>query len=286
VTVSPVTNFPGDAIALATWQASSGTWNVTGYDQRAVMGRERRLVAGANISLTEANDTVTVAAAVSSFDPMDMTHDIVIDKPGSDLSATTPAGYATVTIGTGPCTGVGEAAGGSDVVGHRVETGEVAGDGCYLVARGENDSPYYGDISGSATFQPFQFRGRLRLVDTMEQKAFLGLFSETTSSASVTDGVYLEYDPAIGSNWQCTVRTGGSATRVNTGVAATTDYVTVEVRATVPDSVTCSVGTTTATVVATFPSAVHFGWYNETTGTVAQGLVVSDVRRKVTGLNR
>ncbi len=93
-----VTGFPADGIPLQTWSAINGVWDPTGDDQRAVLSRERKLTAGANILLTESADSVTVAAA-GGFDPMDMTQDIVIDKPGSDANHAVPPGYALVAVG-------------------------------------------------------------------------------------------------------------------------------------------------------------------------------------------
>lgn len=279
-----VTSFPTDSIPLATWSASSGAWDTTGTDQRAVLTRERKLIAGASILLTENADTVTVAST-AGYDPMDMTQDVVIDKTGSDANQTVPAGYALVNI-SGSCTSDTEAGSGNDVIGYRPQTAAATGAGCYLVARGAGSTAYYPNITAAASFRVFQFKARLRMLDTAAQKAYFGLYASTAAGAGSTDGVYLEYDPAIGANWQCTVRNGGSATRVNTGVAASATYATMEVSATISGTLACKVGGVTVTNSATFPGTTWFGFYNETTAAAAKQIAISDVRRKVTGLGR
>jgi hypothetical protein len=98
--------------------------------------------------------------------------------------------------------------------------------------------------------------------------------------------VYLESDPGIGPNWQCTVRNGGASTRTNTGVAASTSYATLEVSATISGALVCKVGGVAVTTTAAFPTATWFGFYNETVANSAKQIAVSDVRRKVTGLSR
>jgi hypothetical protein len=286
VQATPITGFPMDAIPLATWSATNnGAWNPTGTDQRAVLSRERKLTAGANILLTESADTVTVAAISGGFDPMDMTQDIRIDKPGSDANQPVP-GYALVSVGADPCASATEAGSGSDIIGYHPQTGAATGEGCYLVAQGSGGAAFYPDIASAASFHVFQFKTRLRSLDTAGQKAYFGLYASTAAGAGATDGVYLESDPGIGPNWQCTVRNGGASTRTNTGVAASTSYATLEVSATISGALVCKVGGVAVTTTAAFPTATWFGFYNETVANSAKQIAVSDVRRKVTGLSR
>lgn len=58
-----VTQFPSNVIPLATWNATNGTWDAAGADQRAALSLGASLAAGANITLTEGSGTITIASA-------------------------------------------------------------------------------------------------------------------------------------------------------------------------------------------------------------------------------
>ncbi len=151
------------------------------------------------------------------------------------------------------------------MIGYRPQTDAVSGHGCYLVAQGTGGAAYYPNITASGAFRIFQFKTRLRLLQTAAQKAYFGLFA-STAAAAAPHGAYLEYDPAIGANWQCTVRNGGSLTRTDTGVAATASYATLEVSATISGTLACKAGGVTVTTAAAFPAAPWFGFYNADSG--------------------
>src|SRR5262249_41685084 len=104
---------------LATWNATAGTWDGTGRDERAMLSAGRTFTAGANIQITESGNNVTIAQITSnsqvtggsgnptgSSNPLDMTEfnrTIVF----GELGWLTPAPYGTSSacIGTGVYTG-------------------------------------------------------------------------------------------------------------------------------------------------------------------------------------
>jgi hypothetical protein len=62
-----VTQFPPDSIPLGTWTATSGVWDQTGTDNRAILTAGRSFTAGPNVSISEAGSNVTIAASLSTI---------------------------------------------------------------------------------------------------------------------------------------------------------------------------------------------------------------------------
>jgi hypothetical protein len=62
-----ITQFPPDSIPLANWTATSGVWDMTGTDARAILTAGRSFTAGPNVSITEAGSNVTISASLSTL---------------------------------------------------------------------------------------------------------------------------------------------------------------------------------------------------------------------------
>lgn len=61
-----ITQFPVDAVPLAVWTATNGTW-MSGSDNLALLSEGPSLSAGANVTLTQTGNSVTIAARLATL---------------------------------------------------------------------------------------------------------------------------------------------------------------------------------------------------------------------------
>ena len=227
------------------------------------------------------------ATSGGGFDPLDMTKYTHVYSDGVKTDFY-PVGWsvfqqdgATVCGGGGGVTSAGEATGIS------YDTGATSGNYCtiFKAARDGAAGTAFSDFVSAANFHAFDFRTRLNLPSIVSVKGYWGVFASVTA-ADPTDGVFLEFDPNGGwtnaGNWQCTVRNGGTSTRTDTGVAATTNYITARVWATASGTLNCSVNGTAVSTAATFPAATFVGGRAVTETTSAKTVTLSNMRLQIT----
>lgn len=269
--------FPSDSLPIYEWGASSGAWAASGTDARAILSRERKLVAGANITLTADGDSVTVAST-ASYDSMDMTRELFDTWILGTNSL--PEGW----YGSAQCIGNGSTAGTQGPIATTFIT--AASTDAYCILYMNNNLGAGGsrwpDFVSSANFKAFTYKAQIRLTTTADVAHRFGAFASSSADAQ---GVYLEHASATSANWRCVVN-DGTATATDTGVAASTSVVTLTISATAAGTLTCAVGATSVTAVDTFPAATFWGMATKTTPALNKGFDIAAPRILFTGLSR
>jgi hypothetical protein len=217
---SPVIAFPADSIPLAFWNATSGVWDPSGADTRAVLSTPRSFAAGPNITITETASKVVISADSATGSGTELQHhkngklaaveSSSVDAGALRLGAAIPAGNALLTLGA-PLAG-GHASG--TALGMNAPAG-FTGD---LVNGMIGDASVFrvtpsGEIilPGSASWSSAE----LRLAADSAETAFVGNASTTAGSS-----LRIFVAGADASN-QVRVGTGSAASLVVNGVGKT-----------------------------------------------------------------
>ncbi len=290
-TAGPITQFPVDSIPLATWNATSGVWDPTGSDARTILSGGRTFTAGPNIQLTETGDNVTITALISTplssggsgssglYNPTDMTEfdrTIVFADWGFN---TAPFGYS------GGCVGLGVRPG---VAGETTPPSWLgSGNPCVLFyPAGGSGHPFVDFLSGST---PLASTLAARFAGGTGGTAGPGdLYVGWSSAADGTVANFVGLRYLASSNvWQCLIRSGG--TDVSAGTMASTPdsaYHTFVVNSsTTPNTVSCKIDGSPATVTGTIPSSA---WYAVlgTSGTPLTYFSALEERIQILGISR
>jgi len=263
--VSPISQFPVDSLPLATWNATSGTWDPAGTDERAVLTGGRTITAGANIQLTESGDNVTIAAVLGTpevsgsgsgsgtYNPLDMTEfdrTIVFGEYGYN----TYAPYSP----SASCVGIGASAGvGGETVG---STWLAPGNPCVLYyPGGAGGHPFVDFISGST---PLAYTLKARVAagsgsTSAPSNVYVGWSS--ANDGTVNNFVGLRY-LATADVWQCVIRSGGTDLAASTmaSMPDTAFHTFVVTGGTTPNTLTCQIDGSAQTSSATIPAS---NWY-------------------------
>lgn len=298
--VNQITQFPVDSVPLAIWNATSGIWDPTGTDERAVLSGGRTITAGSNIIITESGNQVTISATVAN----------PADSPSSGTTAppATGSGYDPLKIsdfdrsyvfsefgysGAVPWA-FGSACGGSP--GTPGARGEIRGLGwtvgngsCFVYYAGGGGIPYpIADfLSGSSPLTSALVvrysRGNASSLGDGDH--YIGWSGST--NGPVNDFVGIRY-LASSSVWQCVIRAGG------TDVAATTlpasgdgEIHTFTVSSgSAANSATCRIDFAVQTVSGTIPANPWYGLMGTTVSAGASFFTTIEARIHIAGITR
>ena len=291
--VSLVTQFPVDSVPLATWNATSGTWDATGTDERTILSGGRTFTAGPNIQLTESGDNVTITAVISNsqtsgggpvnpYNPLDMTEfdrTIVFADYGTTLPA--PFDPSASCIGLGVRPGVaGETTGPQWL---------AANNPCVLFYPGGNGGHPFIDFISGLTPLAYTLSARFAGGPQGGTSAGPGNFYIGWSSAddgTVNNFVGLRY-LASSNVWQCIISSGGSDLAANTmaSIPDTAFHTFVVTNGTTPNTVSCAIDGSSQTSSATIPAA---SWYSVlgTNGSPTTYFTAIEERIQILGISR
>lgn len=283
ITASGVTAMPFTATPIYEWAATGSGWDATGVDARATLRRERVLVEGANITLIQTADTVTVSAAASGsgYDPMDLTSE-VFDTWAIETGYY-PLGWYMSEVPGSQCGGSVAPSGQDPVLGTYNAPGSLNGY-ClaYHAARSQASGSRFTDLVSASNFRAFDYVARVGMSSTSDIILRFGVFASDTANPQ---GLYVEYNSSVGPNWRCVVN-DGSATATDSGVAAATAVVSMHLSATAAGTLSCKVGATTVTATDTFPAAAFWGIQVQTLTASGKSFVLGSPRLKFSGLTR
>jgi hypothetical protein len=251
---SPVTQFPLDSLPLASWNATSGSWDSSGTIVSTAVSAGRNFTAGQNVTLAQSGSNVTISAA-SGYNPPDMTvltRNYAFAEEGSSAAAPWSVLSATCSSSPGTAGVAGEPSG--------VGWGSTANP-CFVYYPGSSGSgafPIADFISGSSpktyTLAGRYSRGNSSGVGTGDH--YIGWSS---AQNGVSNFVGIRYLNSAG-QWQCVIRSAGadvtSQTIAVTPNAAVHTFTVSNGGA--ANSLTCSIDSTSQTAAGTIPAA---SWY-------------------------
>jgi len=254
-----ITQFPVDSIPLMTWNATLGTWDAAGTEQRAILSAGRSFSAGSNVTLTQTGNNVTISASGSGSgggsSAVDMT---VFDKTHIfaefGFSGAAPWAYTGAS-----CLG---AVGTAGVSGEPVGLGFTASNAaCFVYYPGAAglSLPFVDFASGSApafhTLIGRYSRGNSNGLGTGDH--YIGWSS--AKDGTVANFIGIRYSASSGL-WQCIIRAGGSDVAAQT-ISSTADAAVHTFSVTnggLANSVTCMIGSASSTVTGTIPANSWF----------------------------
>lgn len=290
-TAYPVSQFPADSVPLATWNATSGTWDPTGADFRSILSGGRTFTAGQNIQITESGDNVVIAQITSNsqvssgtslapYNPLDMTEfDRMIVFGEWSYATPAPFGYSSRCIGGGNVPGGPGEVTGPDWLG--------PGGPCVLY--------YPASIGGPHPFSDF-LSGSSPLAYTLEARFVGGSGSpgpgnfyigwSSADDGTVNNFVGIRY-LASGNVWQCIITSGGNDVIANT-MATTPDgafHTFVVTSGTTANTVSCKIDGTGQTSSGTIPASSWFSIVG-TNGTPGSYFTAIEERIQILGISR
>jgi hypothetical protein len=302
-TLNTITQFPVDSIPLAVWNATAGTWDPTGTDDRALLSGGRTVTAGENIIITESGNNITIAATVANpadapaaptsgstsgsgtaYDPTNMTvidRDYVFAEFG--VTGGAPWGY------TGGTCGIDIATPGT--AGEPAGLGWLAtGDACIVFYPGASGGylPMKDFISGSAPLT-WSLKGRYARADR-NSAAYAGDHYIGWSSArdgTVANFVGIRFLNSAGV-WQCVIRSGGADVAAQTiPIAPDAAVHTFAVSGgSSANSVTCGIDTATQSATGTIPASSWYGMMGTNVATGYSTFTTIEARIHIAGLAR
>ena len=255
---SSITQFPVDAIPLATWNATMGSWDSAGTIVSTTVSAGRTFTAGQNVTLVQAGSNVTISATApnTGYNPLDMTmfdRTYVFAEAGTSASAPWSVISANCTSGAGTAGVAGEAAS----VGW-----SASGNACFVYYPGANGSGAYAiaDFLSGPTPKTYTLTGRY----ARGNSAGLGTGDHYIGWSSAQDGTVTNFVGirylASASQWQCVIRSAG-ADVASQAIAVTPDaafHTFVVSNGGVPNSVTCNIDSTSQTTVGTIAAASRY----------------------------
>jgi hypothetical protein len=291
-TVNPISQFPVDAIPLAVWNATSGTWDPIGTDERTILTGGRTFSAGQNIQLTQSGDNVLIAAVTSSsqvsgsggpiaaYNPLDMTQfnaDIVFGDYGWIYQS--PFGESPNCAGTGTRTGVaGEVSAPYWLGGNN--------NPCVLFYPGGGGGHPFTDFLSGATPLAYTLEVRFAAGGSAPGPANFYIGWSSDDDGTVNNFVGLRY-LASSNVWQCLISSGGADLSANTMASApdTSFHSFVVTNGTTANTVTCSIDGSAQTASGVIPPST---WYSVvgTSGNPTTYFNAIEERIQILGISR
>jgi hypothetical protein len=255
---SGITQFPVDAIPLASWNATTGAWDSTGTVVSTAVSAGRAFTAGQNITLVQSGSNVMISAntANTGYNPLDMTmFDRTYVFAEAGMSAIAPWSVISANCTSG--------AGTAGVAGEPGSVGwSASGNACFVYYPGANGSGAYAitDFLSGSNPQTYTLTGRY----ARGNSAGLGTGDHYIGWSSAQDGTVANFVGirylASASQWQCVIRSAGSDV-ASQAIAVTPDaaFHTFAVsNGGVANSVTCKIGSMSQTTVGTITAASRY----------------------------
>lgn len=299
--VTQITQFPSDSIPIAVWGATSGAWEVSGTDERAVLSGGRTFVAGSNIIITEAGNLVTIAATVANpadtgtggsggatggttggFNALDMTSfDRAYIFSESGYLGTSPWAFSS-GCGAGP--GTQGARGEVQGLGWQVGNGGT----CQTYYAGGSGRPYpLSDFLSGSSPLPASIVARYSRGNADNLGAGDHYIGWSAAYDNHDTFVGVRYS-AIDAAWQCVIRNAGTDVTA-TAIPSFPDtavHTFMVSTGTAANSVTCKIDNATQTVIGSIPSHSWFGILGTTIAAGASGFTTIEARIHISGIAR
>jgi len=256
---SAITQFPVDAIPLASWNATAGAWDSTGMVVSTAVSAGRNFTAGQNVTLLQSGSNVMISANTQNtgFNPLDMT---MFDRAYIFAEAGTSA-IAPWSVISANCT---SGAGTTGVAGEPGSIGwSASSNACFVYYPGANGSGAFAitDFLSGLTPKTYTLTGRYARGNSVG----LGTGDHYIGWSSAQDGTVANFVGirylASASQWQCVIRSSGSDV-ASQAIAVTPDaafHTFVVTNGGVANSVTCNIDSTSQTTVGTIPAASRYG---------------------------
>ena len=295
--VNQITQFPVDSIPLAIWNATSGIWDPTGTDERAVLSGGRKITAGSNIIITESGNDVTISATVAN--PADSS------GSGTTTPPATGSGYdplkmsdfdrsyvfAEFGFNGGAPWGFGAACGGHNgtdgVNGEIGGLGWSASNGNCFVFYPSGGIPVLDFLSGSS---PLAYRLVARYSRGNATSLGVGdhyIGWSSSKSGPVDAFVGIRY-VASASIWQCVIRAAGADVASSTipEVADAAVHTFSVSGGGSANSATCQIDSAVQAVSGTIPANHWYGLMGTTVTAGASYFTTIEARIHIAGMTR
>jgi len=285
---SGITQFPVDAIPLASWNATAGIWDSTGMVVSTAVSAGRNFTAGLNVTLAQSGSNVTISASSPpppvGYNPSDMT---MLDRTYVFAEAGTSAAAPWSVISANCISGAGTAG----VAGEPGSVGwSASSNACFVYYPGANGSgafPITDFLSGSNP-KTYTLTGRYARGNSVG----LGTGDHYIGWSSAQDGTVANFVGirylASASQWQCVIRSAGSdvASQAIAGTPDAAFHTFVVSNGGVANSVTCNIDVTSQTTVGTIPAASRYGVMGTIISTGLSYFSAIEARIHISGITR